>query len=114
MNKNKEIGILGKHERDLTSLCLSFDGNILYSGGFDNTIRMWDLNTNKENGILGKHDSAVRTLCLSRNGNILFSEGEDSTIKMWDSKNQFFTFLEKMFFFNTYKIKNEEKFKNQI
>ena len=111
---NREIGVLGTHEDDITTLCLSLDGYTLYSGGYDKVIRMWDLEVGREIGDLGKLDSCVRTLCLSNDGNTLYSGSFDNSIKMWDSNNQFFTFLEKMFFLNTYEIKREEKFRNQI
>ena len=84
---------------------------------------MWDLIANKEIGIFGKHDRCISTLCLSQDGNILYSTGSgnritkvigDYSIKMWNLNNQNFSFFEKMFFFNTYQIKNEKKFKHQI
>ena len=40
---NKEIGVLGKHDKSVISLCLSKDGNTLYSGSWDKTIKMWNI-----------------------------------------------------------------------
>lgn len=53
-------------------ICLSKDGNNLYSGNGDKTIKILDLIDNKEIVILRKHDDYISCLCLSLDGNKLF------------------------------------------
>ena len=39
---------LGKKKKGVSSVALSWDGQILASGGWDNTVRLWDVKTGKE------------------------------------------------------------------
>ena len=67
--ENKEIRILRKNNYcKFTWLCLSSDGNILYSETFDKTIKMFDLIEKKEIGILGKHNECVNFFVYLRMG----------------------------------------------
>jgi WD40 repeat protein len=62
-------------------LALSADGKRLYSGSWDRTIKVWDLEAGKEALTLRGHTGEV-SLTLSADGKRLCSG--DGIIKVWD------------------------------
>lgn len=65
-------------------MCLQFDDNILATGSYDATIKIWDINTGEEIRTLAGHTAGVR--CLQFEDNRLFSGGLDRTIRLWNWK----------------------------
>ncbi|SPO01004.1 probable sulfur controller-2 protein [Cephalotrichum gorgonifer] len=63
-------------------LCLQFDDNVLATGSYDTTIKIWNIETGEEMHTLRGHTSAVRTLQFD--GNKLISGSLDNTIKIWN------------------------------
>jgi F-box/WD-40 domain protein MET30 len=63
-------------------LCLQFDDNILATGSYDTTIKVWNIETGEEIRTLRGHTSAVRTLQFD--GSKLISGSLDNTIKIWN------------------------------
>jgi F-box and WD-40 domain protein MET30 len=65
-------------------MCLQFQDNILATGSYDATIKIWDLDTGKELRTLEGHTSGVR--CLQFYGCQLISGAMDKTIRIWNWK----------------------------
>jgi len=63
-------------------LCLQFDDNVLATGSYDSTIKIWNIETGKEVRTLTGHTGAVRTLQFDDNK--LISGSFDNTIKIWN------------------------------
>ena len=63
-------------------LCLQFDDNVLATGSYDTTIKIWNIETGEEMRTLRGHTSAVRTLQFDDNK--LISGSLDNTIKIWN------------------------------
>lgn len=63
-------------------LCLQFDDNILATGSYDTTIKIWNIETGEEMRTLRGHTSAVRALQFD--GNKLMSGSLDHMIKIWN------------------------------
>ena len=61
--------------------CLAIHENKLYSGGGDNTIRIWNTETHEEIATLKGHTN--RVICLTLHENKLYSGGADKTIRIW-------------------------------
>ena len=61
--------------------CLTVVGNKLYSGSWDDTIRVWDTDTHQHITTLQGHTGYV--YCLAVVGNKLCSGSFDRTIRVW-------------------------------
>jgi len=72
---------------DLGSEDVSFspDGKRIISGGYGDTIKVWDAVTGKELMTLRGHDDWVWSVAFSPDGKRIISGSADSTIKVWDS-----------------------------
>lgn len=63
-------------------MCLQFDENILVTGSYDTTIKIWDIETCEEIRTLKGHTSGVR--CLQFDGTKLISGSIDRSLKVWN------------------------------
>ncbi|PFH63220.1 hypothetical protein XA68_16659 [Ophiocordyceps unilateralis] len=68
------------HENGVT--CLQFDDNVLATGSYDATIKIWNLETGQVMRTLHGHASTVRTLQFDESK--LISGSFDKTIKIWN------------------------------
>lgn len=68
------------HENGVT--CLQFDHNILATGSYDTTIKIWNVETGEVLRTLRGHTLGIRTLQFD--GSKLISGSFDKTIKIWD------------------------------
>lgn len=66
---------------------MSSDGKQLYSGSWDQTIKVWNLEADKETLTLRGHTGSIFSLALGADGKRLFSGSADGTIKVWDVKS---------------------------
>ena len=60
------------------------NGKLLASGGFDKTIRIWDVATGKNIATLYGHSGDVLAVAFSPDGKTLASASFDKSIKLWD------------------------------
>ncbi|KAG6985299.1 E3 ubiquitin ligase complex SCF subunit sconB [Physcia stellaris] len=63
-------------------MCLQFDENILATGSYDTTIKIWDIHSGEELRTLRGHSSAVRALQFDDTK--LISGSLDCTLKVWN------------------------------
>ncbi len=79
------LGWLG-HITNIYALAFSPDGRTLASGGWDNTVKLWEI----EHGTLlwmGWHNGRVNDITFSPDGHLLASGGDDNLIRLWDAQN---------------------------
>ncbi|WEW57121.1 hypothetical protein PRK78_002581 [Emydomyces testavorans] len=86
-----KVGCNWKHGRCTTKvfrghtngvMCLQFEDNILATGSYDTTIKIWDIDTGEELRTLRGHQSGIR--CLQFDDSKLISGSLDRTIKIWN------------------------------
>jgi WD40 repeat protein len=58
--------------------------NLIFSGGHDDLVKVWDFETGKMIRSLAGHSDWVYDLCLSPDEKLLYSASFDKTIKVWD------------------------------
>lgn len=63
-------------------MCLQFDDNILATGSYDSTIKIWDIKTGEELRTLKGHASGIR--CLQFDDSKLISGSIDHSLKVWN------------------------------
>merc|ERR1711998_339120 len=78
------IMVLSGHSSSVFSVCYSPDGKTLASGGYDNTVRIWDVMSGECVHVLNGHSSWVTSVCYSPDGKTLASGSNDKTVRIWD------------------------------
>jgi F-box/WD-40 domain protein MET30 len=63
-------------------MCLQFEDNILATGSYDTTIKIWDIETGEELRTLTGHTSGIR--CLQFDDTKLISGSLDRSLKVWN------------------------------
>ena len=71
------------HTAQLACIAFSPDGNTFATGGFDNTLRLWDTTTGKAK-IIKEHNGWVESLAFSPDGKTIASGSLDATLRLWD------------------------------
>jgi eukaryotic-like serine/threonine-protein kinase len=72
------------HTNVITSLAYHPDKNILASGSYDQTVKLWNLDTGDEIVTLRDHTDSVNSVAFSPKGDRLASAGHDLGIRIWD------------------------------
>lgn len=78
----QEVSHIG--ELRISSVTFSPDGNIIASGRWDDTIRLWDVQTGKERLVLDWWGIDSHVMIFSPDGKSLASLGKDYNIHLWD------------------------------
>ncbi|MBA4159125.1 MAG: pentapeptide repeat-containing protein [Gemmatimonadetes bacterium] len=60
------------------------DGQLLASGGDDNTVRLWEVESGRELRRLEGHSGSVQSVAFSPDGQRLASGGHDDTVRLWE------------------------------
>jgi WD40 repeat protein len=70
----------------LYSLVFSADGRTLFTAGFEDVIRRWEVKAGRELEPLRGHQGYLRSLSLSADGKTLLSSGSDGTLRLWNAE----------------------------
>jgi WD40 repeat protein len=77
------IGAVG--EGGITTLDFSPDGTMLASGGWDDTVRIWDVQTGKQIRKIDAHKAMVGRVLFAPSGRLLASRGAlDGSVRLWE------------------------------
>lgn len=78
-----EIANFRQHDATTAQVAFGLGGAVLYSAGYDGTVKCWDV-VSRQTRTLGRHASEASCLTLSPDGKVLASGAYDRTIKLWD------------------------------
>src|ERR1019366_7702670 len=77
-----------RHGGIVNAVVFSPDGKLVYSGGNDLVIRVWERDTGKQHSQLKGHTTPVTSLHLFADGKTLISTSLDNTVRFWDLATQ--------------------------
>jgi WD40 repeat protein/tRNA A-37 threonylcarbamoyl transferase component Bud32 len=75
---------LGGFTSYVYAVAFSRDGKQIAAGGWDKTVKIWDVATGDEVRTLTGHTGFVRSLDFSPDGRTLVSASEDRAVKLWE------------------------------
>ena len=76
--------VLAGHTGRVVAVAVAPDGSWLASGGWDKTVRIWDVATGQERATLTGHTGIVIAVAVAPDGSWLASGGWDKTVRIWD------------------------------
>lgn len=77
-------------------MCCNFNpgSNIVVSGAFDETVRLWDVRVGSNVRTLAAHSDPVSAVNFNRDGSLIVSSSYDGLCRIWDTQLEvFLTFL---------------------
>jgi WD40 repeat protein len=77
------------HENWVNDIAFHPNGNILVSGSFDNTVRLWSTATGSILAILKGHTFHINEVAFSPNGKFIISAARDKTLRAWNVEKIF-------------------------
>ncbi|MEH2056782.1 MAG: caspase family protein [Nostoc sp.] len=84
MNKARVSIPLHGHEDYVNSVAISADGQTIVSGGFDRTVRLWNLQGLPLAEPFRGHQDYVSCATISANGQTIVSGDRDGTVRLWN------------------------------
>ncbi len=79
-----ERATLSGHQGGARCVAFSPDGKMLATGGYDDAVKLWDVEKAKLIATLRGHTRAVWAVAFAPDGQTLASASEDRTVKLWD------------------------------
>jgi len=76
------------HQSDIPAIALSDDGQLLASGSYDNTIKLWHVSNGEFAGEFTTPSGGIVSLTFSADKKHLISAGGDGIIRLWDIKQK--------------------------
>jgi WD40 repeat protein/predicted Ser/Thr protein kinase len=93
--KVKLCRTLTGHKDIVESIAIAPNGEIIVSGSYDGTIKLWSLRTGELQNTLKGHNNRITCIAISPDGQTIASGSYDQTIKLWSlSTGKFLQTLE--------------------
>jgi WD40 repeat protein/energy-coupling factor transporter ATP-binding protein EcfA2 len=86
MEVAKEQNILQSHEDRVNAVAISPDGQIIVSGSWDKTLRLWNPQGNPIEKPFRGHEGEITSVAFSGDGQTVASGSGDGTVRLWNLK----------------------------
>lgn len=83
-DEKPEVFIQMGHPSQIASVAFSPDGRYELTGGYDKTVKLWEVATGKEIRTFKGHANIVHAVAFSADGLYAFSGSQDGSIKFWE------------------------------
>jgi WD40 repeat protein len=74
---------LRKHTNSVASVAIDKNSNIIVSGSYDGTIKIWHLATGKLIRSIDAHTDRINCIAIEPDGKTIVSASSDKTVKLW-------------------------------
>src|SRR6185369_17863868 len=85
VDRNKEIADLNKHHDVISSVAFSPDGELVATGSWDKTAKVWNAHTGEELLTLHGHTQKILSISFFQSGKRLVTASEDASVRLWDT-----------------------------
>ena len=84
----KNERFLRGHTEGIRSLAITSDNKYIISGGFDKTVRIWNLEDNSQEAVLYGHTDAVSKILITSDCKYIISVSNDKSARIWNFANK--------------------------
>lgn len=88
LQQEQAVRILRGHDWSVTALDIDKHGTLLLSGGWDNTMILWDLTSDSIIYKFDNHSNMIWDVAFSPNGRYAASASWDASINLWDIESK--------------------------
>ena len=76
------------HTDPVSSVAITSDSKYIVSGGYDNTVRIWNLQDKTQEAVLQGHTGSVRSVAITSDNKYIVSGGYDKTVRIWNLQDK--------------------------
>ena len=69
-------------------VAITSDSKYIVSGGWDKTVRIWNLQDKTQEAVLQGHTGYVWSVAITSDSKYIISGGDDHTVRRWNLQNR--------------------------